>query len=79
MTRKEGTLYHQPNGRWAIIIPNELRPIEITSGDRFEVEVAGRQGLQPTRMEFNHFGNGYYSVDNYPLADGLRAAIGGEA
>jgi hypothetical protein len=27
-------------------------------------------------MEYNHTDRQYYSVDGYPLRDGLRAAIG---
>jgi hypothetical protein len=46
-------------------------PVEITSGKLFRVEVAGEMRL--TRMEFRR---GYYTVDGYPLRDGLRAAIG---
>jgi hypothetical protein len=43
----------------------------------FRVEVAGVTGLQLTRMEYSHDEpGGYYSVDGYPLRDGLRAAIG---
>jgi hypothetical protein len=48
-------------------------PVQITSGDLFRVEFAGQ--LKLTRMEYQH-GDGYYSVDGYPLFDGLRAAIG---
>ena len=32
--------------------------------------------LQLTRTEYNHTDRCYYSVDGYPLRDGLRAAIG---
>jgi hypothetical protein len=32
--------------------------------------------LQLTRMGYNRNGRRYYSVDGYPLRDGLRAAIG---
>ena len=53
----------------------------------FRVAVAGKEGLQPTRMEFRHFTGPmkgrtvrgqpgvYYSVDNYHLTNGLRAAL----
>jgi hypothetical protein len=34
--------------------------------------------LQLTRMEYNHTDRRYYSVDGYPLRDGLRAASGAE-
>jgi hypothetical protein len=46
-------------------------PVEITSGELFRVEVAGE--LKLTRREYDE---GYYSIDGYPLRDGLRAAIG---
>jgi hypothetical protein len=42
----------------------------------FRVEVAGARELQLTRMEYDLIDRQYYSVDNYPLRDGLRAAIG---
>jgi hypothetical protein len=45
----------------------------------FHVEVAGAKELQLTRMEYRHLPGGdgaYYSIDGYPLRDGLRAAIG---
>jgi hypothetical protein len=58
------------SGRWAIYRPGRL-PVEITSGGR--VEVDGE--LKLTRMEYDE---GYYSIDGYPLRDGLRAAIGAE-
>ena len=70
MSEKEGILQMQPSGRWAVCRPGR-EPVEITSGERFRVEFAGK--LQLTRMEFRR---GYYSVDGYPLRDGLRAAIG---
>jgi hypothetical protein len=76
MTEKEGTLQLQPSGRWAVCRAGES-PIEITSGELFRVEVAGE--LRLTRMEYRHLPGGdgaYYSVDGYPLHDGLRAAIG---
>jgi hypothetical protein len=73
MSEKEGTLQMQPTGRWAIVRPGET-PHEITAGDLFRIDFAG--GLQLTRMEFRHNPRrGYYTVDGYPLRDGLRAAI----
>jgi hypothetical protein len=86
MTEKEGVLQMQPSGRWAVCRPDR-RPVEITSGE-FRVEVAGE--LKSTRMEFSPFHGTaqgreyrgqpgeYYSVDDYHLANGLRAAIGEE-
>jgi hypothetical protein len=74
MTEKEGTLQIQPSGRWAVYRQGRL-PVEITSGELFRVEVGGE--LKPTRMEYcQEEPGGYYSVDGYPLRDGLRAAIG---
>jgi hypothetical protein len=55
--------------RWAIYRPGRL-PVEITSSELFRVEVDGE--LKLTRMEYDE---GYYSIDGYPLRDGLRAAI----
>jgi hypothetical protein len=71
MSEKEGILRMMASGRWAVCRPGQ-EPVEISSGQLFRVEVAGE--LQPTRMEFDE---GYYSIDDYPLRDGLRAAIGG--
>jgi hypothetical protein len=62
------------SGQWAVYRPGQL-PVEITSGDLFRAEVAGAKDLQPTRMEYDHEGRMYYSVDDYPLRDCLRAAI----
>jgi hypothetical protein len=76
MSEKEGVLRMMASGRWAVYRPGRL-PVEITSGE-FRVEVAGATGLQLTRMEYNHTDRRYYSVDGYPLRDGLRAAIGAE-
>jgi hypothetical protein len=73
MTEKEGTLRLMASGRWAIYRPGRL-PVEITSGKLFRVEVDGE--LKLTRMEYDHDSRRYYSVDGYPLRDGLRAAIG---
>jgi hypothetical protein len=74
VVEEEGTLQMQPSGRWAVCRPGR-EPWEITSGELFRVEVEGREGLQPTRMEHAHPG-GYYAVAGYPLRDGLRAALG---
>jgi hypothetical protein len=82
--KNEGVLRLQPSGRWAICRPGEP-PFEITSGDRFRIEVDGE--LKVTRMEFHHFtgtmkarelfgqAGEYYSADGYHLRDGLRARI----
>jgi hypothetical protein len=75
MTDKEGILRMMASGRWAVYRPGRL-PVEITSGELFRVEVAGAKELQLTRMEYDLIDRQYYSVDNYPLRDGLRAAIG---
>jgi hypothetical protein len=34
--------------------------------------------MQLMRMEDNHTDRQYYSVDGYPVRDGLRPAIGGQ-
>jgi hypothetical protein len=74
MSEKEGTLQIRPSGRWAVCQPGR-EPVEITSGERFRIEFLGEMRL--TRMEFRHSPRrGYYSVDGYPLRDGLRAANG---
>ena len=87
MTDNEGILRMQPSGRWAVCRPGRI-PAEITSGERFRIEVLGSDELKLTRMEFRHFTGPlketqyrgqpgeYYSVGGYPLRDGLRAAIG---
>ena len=78
MSEKEGTLRMMASGRWAAYRPGR-EPVEITSGELFRVEVEGAKELQLTRMEYRHLPGGdgaYYSVDGYPLRDGLRTAIG---
>ena len=70
MTEKEGVLQMQPSARWAVCRPGR-EPVEITSGERFRIEFLGE--IRLTRMEFRR---GYYTVDGYPLRNGLRAAIG---
>jgi hypothetical protein len=77
MSEIEGTLRMQPSGRWAICRPDRFPIIELTSGDVFRVEVTDELELRVTRMEFRHYDRGgeYYSVDGYPLHDGLRAAF----
>jgi hypothetical protein len=75
MSDKEGVLRLQSSGRWAIMRPGR-EPFELTSGVVFRVEVDGK--LQITRME--HLSSeGYYSIEGYPLRDGMRAAIGVDA
>jgi hypothetical protein len=76
MSTKEGILRMMASGQWAIYRPGRL-PVEITSSELFRVGVAGVEGLQLTRMEYDHATRQYYSVDGYPLRDGLRAAIVG--
>jgi hypothetical protein len=81
MPGKVGVLRMQQSGRWAVIRPDH-DPVEITGGEVFRVEVNGR--LRATRMEFRHHSkpapNGepgkYYSIDDYQLREGMRAAIG---
>ena len=67
----EGTLNKMLSGRWAVCRSGK-NPIEIMSGDVFRIEVNGKMRL--TRMEFEE-GRGYYSVDDYELKSGLRAAL----
>ena len=77
MSEKEGTLRMMPSGQWAVCRSGEP-PQEITAGDLFLIEFAGK--LQLTRMKFRYRPRrGYYTVDGYPLRDGLRAAIGEHA
>jgi hypothetical protein len=68
----------QPSGRWSVCRPGE-EPREVASGESFRVEVDGAKELQLTRMEYRHLRRGggeYFSVDDYLLRDGLRAAVG---
>ena len=76
MSEKEGTLRMQPSRRWTICCPGR-EPVEITNGELFRVEVNGV--LRLTRMSHTPI-SGYFSIDDYELRDGLRAAIvfGGE-
>jgi hypothetical protein len=62
----------QSSGRWAVCRPGR-DPVDITSGELFRIEVEGE--LRVTRIE-ELYSEGYYSVDGYPLRDGVRAAIG---
>jgi hypothetical protein len=85
MSVTEGILQLQRSGRWAIVRPRRV-PVELTSGEVFWVDVNGE--MKPTRMEFRHFvgpanvrslhgqSGDYYSVDGYPLRNGMRAATG---
>ena len=78
MVEKEGVLRMQPTGRWAVCRAGR-DPLEITSGEPFHVEVEGGKELQLTRMEYRNLRRGggeYFSVDDYQLRDGLRAAVG---
>ena len=85
MTDNEGTLRMLPSGRWAVCQLGRS-PVAIAAGDLFRVEVIGKEDLQLTRMEYRHGDKigvvvelpGYYSVDGYHLANGLRAAIGAQ-
>ena len=73
MSEKDGILRMMPSGLWAVCRPGET-PHGITAGDLFRIEFAGK--LQLTRMKFRYRPRrGYYTVDGYPLRDGLRAAI----
>jgi hypothetical protein len=77
----------QLSGRWAVCRPGHA-PVGIDSGDLFLVEVAGKEGLQPKRMEFRQFtgpmkgrtlrglDGEYCSVDDYHLANGPRGDRG---
>jgi hypothetical protein len=73
MSEEEGVLRTQSSGRWAVCWPGR-EPVEITSGDIFRVEIDGADALRLTRME-HLWGEGYFSIDGYPLRDGIRAAI----
>ena len=73
MSEKEGTLRMMASGQWAVCRAGR-EPIEITSGELFSVEVDGE--LKLTRMEYDQIDRQYYLIDDYPLRDGLRAAIG---
>jgi hypothetical protein len=74
MSETEGILRMQSSGRWAVCRPGH-DPVEVMSGDLFRVEVDGE--LRLTRME-EVWGEGYYSIDLYPLREGMRAAIGAD-
>src|SRR5262249_23705941 len=65
------------DGIWPVAVCRPGRePVEIRSGELSRVEVGGK-GLHLTRMEYDPADRQYYSIDGYPLRDGLRAAIGG--
>jgi hypothetical protein len=46
------------------------------SGDLLRIEVAGAKELKLTRLEYGQVDRQYYSIDDYPWRDGLRATIG---
>ena len=58
-------------GRWEIIREGRI-PYELSSGSVVLLEVDGV--LRLTSVEYGHDGRGYYSVNGYLLAGGLRAA-----
>lgn len=62
------------SNRWAVVAPDRDHPVDITSGDAFEIETP--HGMKQTRMEHVH-GKGYCSIDNYALKDGLKVVLGG--
>jgi hypothetical protein len=72
MSEIEGTLRMQPSGRWAICRPDRFPIIELTSGDMFRVEVAGKLELRVMRLGFRRYGRGgeYYSVGGFRFATG---------
>ena len=81
MNEKEGILRMMASRRWAVCRPWQ-EPVEIKSGELFHVEVAGASGLQLTRMGSSivptrqgSWRAVYYSVDGYPLRNGIRAAV----
>jgi hypothetical protein len=84
-----GVLSMNGLGRWEILRKGR-QPYDLSSGSRFLLEVDG--ALRLTNIEFRHFAGPlmgrrtyrdqpgeYYSVDGYLLAEGLRAALPGEA
>jgi hypothetical protein len=81
VSEKKGTLSMTSSGRWAVCRPWR-EPVEIKCGELFRVEVAGASGLQLTRMGSSivpirqgSWRAVYYSVDGYPLRNGMRAAV----
>ena len=72
-----GILSMNDLGRWEVVREGRM-PYELSSGSRVLIEVDGV--LRLTRIEYAHDAGGqYYSVDNYQLAGGLRAAPPGDA
>jgi hypothetical protein len=74
MNEKEGILRMMASGQWAVCRPGET-PQELTAGDLFLIEFAGKLQLKRMKCRYRPR-HGYYTVDGYPLRDGLRAAIG---
>jgi hypothetical protein len=50
MSENEGVLEMQPSGRWAVCRAGR-EPVEITAGERFRIEFAGK--LQLTRIRLS--------------------------
>lgn len=70
----EGVLkFMQDSKRWAVVSKGHEYPVDIASGDVFEVET--NAGMKTTRMEHSPR-EGYLSIDNYPLKDGLKVRLG---
>jgi hypothetical protein len=76
MTDTIGVLSMNRYGRWEII-REERVPYELSSGSFVLLEVDGV--LRLTSVEYGHDDRGYYSVNGYLLAGGLRAAPPGDA
>ena len=76
MTDAIGVLNMNRYGRWEIIREGRV-PYELFSGSGVLLEVDGV--LRLTSVEYAHDGRGFYSVNGYLLAGGLRAAPPGDA
>jgi len=76
MTDTIGVLSMNRYGRWEIIREGRA-PYGLSSGSVVLLEVDGV--LRLTSVEYGHDGRGYYSVNGYLLAGGLRAAPPGDA
>lgn len=74
MSDKIGILKMSSSGRWEIEY-TDSDPIQITSGDQFYIEVSGSGSMELTCMESRR--GQYYSIDEHPLRDGLRASFVG--
>ena len=69
----QGPLAMSVWGKWQICVGTARH--EISSGEVILLDVSGDGEWKRTRIEHSKSEGGYYSVDGYPLRDGMLAAL----